>query len=58
MDQPIFLRILRSILVMTRGYLKCCNVSQLICKRFLILLVREGFINLEYKKNHGVDTST
>ena len=33
MDQLIFLRILGIILVMTRGYKKNCNVSQLIYKR-------------------------
>ncbi|WZY76057.1 hypothetical protein YC2023_022441 [Brassica napus] len=33
MDQPISLRILRIILVMTHGYKKCCNVSQIIYRR-------------------------
>ena len=34
MDQPISLMILRIIVVMTRGYLKCCNASLLIYRGY------------------------
>ena len=35
MDQHISVRILKIILVITYGYVKCCNASQIIYKRFM-----------------------
>ena len=36
MDQYNSLKILRLIVVMTHGYLKCCNVSLLIYRGFML----------------------
>ena len=36
MNQPISLRILRIFLVMTCGYKRSCNVSQLIYRRYVL----------------------
>ena len=40
MNRHISLRILKIIVVIMRGYFKCCNASLLIYRRFKIILVR------------------
>ena len=43
MDQPIFLKALRIILVIIRDYKKCYNVSQLIYKGFKACFLNRMF---------------
>ena len=56
MDQPNSLKIIILIVVMTHGYLKYCNASLLIYRRFRYLkcykyIVWMLYLHLELKKN-------
>ena len=47
MDQHIFLMILKIIVVMTRDYKKCCNVSLLIYRGYIFIYIYIFFYNLK-----------